>query len=317
MRDVTLRQLRIVAATAKTGKIQGAATLLHVTPPAITLQLKQLEESLGLPVFERSRDGMKLTGAGELLLESAHRIEAELAACAEGLNALRGLTGGSVAIGVVSTAKYFAPAALGAFKREHPNLDLKLFVGNREETISGLASLDFDVVIMGRPPEGLAVKSAVLGNHPHVIIARPEHPLAGRRGLTPADLADEPFLMREPGSGTRSLTEMYLSQAGVKPRIAMEISSNETIKQAVMAGLGIALISAHTIGAEMEMERLAILEVAGLPAWRQWRLVRHADKRLTPAGASLWQFFEANGAAFLPSLDLVPDERAPDWTDWT
>ena len=199
----------------------------------------------------------------------------------------------------------------------HPGLDLKLFVGNRKETICGLASPDFDVVIMGPPPEGLPVRSAVLGDHPHVIIARPEHPLAGRLGLTPADLTDEPFLMREPGLGTRSLTEMFLSRAGVKPRIAMEISSNETIKQAVMAGLGIALISAHTIGAEMEMERLAILEVRGLPAWRQWRLVRHADKRLTPPGASLWQFFEARGAEFLPSLDLVKNEHAPDRTEWS
>ena len=317
MRDVTLRHLRIVAATAKTGKIQDAAVLLHVTAPAVSLQLKQLEDGLGLPIFERRRDGMKLTEAGELLLESAHRIEAEFAACAEGLNALRGLTGGTVSIGVVSTAKYFAPAALGAFKREHPGLDLKLFVGNREETIGGLASLDFDLVIMGRPPEGLPVRSAVLGDHPHVIIAQPGHPLARRPGLTPIDLAAEPFLMREPGSGTRSLTEMFLADAGVKPRTAMEITSNETIKQAVMAGLGIALISAHTIGAEMEMHRLAILEVRGLPAWRQWRVVRHADKRLTPAAASLWQFFEARGAEFLPNHDLVKNEYAPDWTDWT
>jgi LysR family transcriptional regulator for metE and metH len=316
MRDVSLKHLRIVAAIARTGKVLGAAELLNVTPPAITLQLKQLEEILRLPVFERSRDGMKLTEAGRILLDGATRIEAELAACGEALNAMRGLTGGSVSIGVVSTAKYFAPAALGAFRREHPDLDLKLFVGNREDTIRGLAALEFDIVIMGRPPEGLDVKSAVLGENPHVIIARPDHPLAGKRRVTMADLGQEKFLMREPGSGTRGLMERIFARSRHQPKIGMEISSNETIKQAVMAGLGIAFLSAHTVAAEIETGRLVILNVEGLPAWRQWRVVRHAAKRLTPPGAALWDFLQQQGSRHLPALDLVKDEAGPVWTEW-
>ncbi len=304
MRDVTLKQLRIVAAIARTGKVLGAAELLSVTPPAVTLQLKQLEEIVGLPVFERTRDGMKLTQAGKLLLDSAQRVDIELAACADGLSALRGLTGGSVSIGVVSTAKYFAPAALGAFKRQHPGLELKLFVGNREDTVRGLAALEFDIAVMGRPPEGLNVESAVFGDHPHVVVARPDHPLAGRRSVTLAELAKETFLMREEGSGTRGLTERLFAGAGLTPRIGMEISSNETIKQAVMAGLGIAFISAHTTATEIEMGRLVVLDVEGLPALRQWQVVRHAEKRLLPAAAALWDFLRKEGKTFLPPLRL-------------
>jgi LysR family transcriptional regulator for metE and metH len=301
MRDISLKQLRVVAAIARTGKVAGAAELLSVTSPAVTLQLKQAEDSLGFILFERARDGMKPTAAGLHLLETARKIEVELASCADGFDAMRGLKGGTVAIGVVSTAKYFAPAALGAFKREHPDLEVKLFVGNREDTIRGLASLELDFVVMGRPPEALDVESALIGDHPHVIVARPDHPLAARRGIVYRDLGDELFLMREPGSGTRGLMERLFTEAGVEPRIGMEISSNETIKQAVMAGLGIAFISGHTIAAEIEMKRLAILDVKGLPALREWRVVRHAEKRLMPAPAVLWDFLVKEGRRFLPS----------------
>jgi LysR family transcriptional regulator, low CO2-responsive transcriptional regulator len=316
MLDATLKQLRIVSTIARTGKIQKAAELLNVTPPAITLQLKQLEDALGLPLFERTRHGMKQTQAGQLLLESANRIEAELAACEDGLGAIRGLTSGTVHLGVVSTGKYFAPAALGAFKRQYPDLDIKLFVGNREDTIRGLALLEFDMAIMGRPPESLHVKSATLGDHPHVIIAWPDHPLAKGKAIAAAELAGEPFLMRELGSGTRNLTERYFAQAGIGPRVAMEISSNETIKQAVMGGLGIALISAHTIGAELETGRLVMLDVMGLPAWRQWRIARHIEKRLTPAAAALWSFLESQAAQFLPGPDLRKGDRMTGGNDW-
>jgi len=316
MRDITLKQLRIVSTIARTGRVLSAAEALNVTPPAVTLQLKQLEETLGLPVFERARDGMKLTEAGRILLESAQRIEAELGVCSAALTALHGLTGGSVSIGVVSTAKYFAPAALGAFNRLYPDLDLRLVVSNREETIQGLTDLDFDIVIMGRPPEGMEVESATIGDHPHVIIAHPDHPLANKAGLELADLAEERFLMREDGSGTRGLMERIFDQAGVTPKIGMEISSNETIKQAVMAGLGIAFLSAHTMAAEIDMGRLAILDVRGLPAWRQWRTVRNAEKRLTPPGAALWDFLQQESARFLPVLPLRKSKEQTVRLDW-
>jgi LysR family transcriptional regulator, low CO2-responsive transcriptional regulator len=306
MGDITLRQLRVVAAVAKTGKILAAADLLGVTPPAVTLQLKQLEESLGMGLFERSRDGMKLTAAGHHLMESIHRIDAELASCAEGFNAMRGLKGGSVSIGVVSTAKYFAPAALGAFKRRHPEVELRLLVANREETIRALAALELDLAIMGRPPENLDLGSALLGDHPHIIIAAPDHRLACKSGLPIEELRSETFLVREPGSGTRMLMERLFEDAGIAPKLGMEISSNETIKQAVMAGLGMAFISAHTVAAEIEMRRLAVIDLVGLPVVRQWRVVHHREKRLMPAADALLRFLEREGQAFLPQFCPPP-----------
>lgn len=304
MRDVSLKQLRVVAAIAKTGKVAAAADILNVTAPAVTLQLKQLEESLGLSIFDRSRQGMKPTAAGQHILQTASRVEAELLSCAEILSAMRGLKGGAVSIGIVSTAKYFAPAALGAFKRIHPELEIKLFVGNREETIQGLATLEFDLAIMGRPPEGIETESVILGDNPNVIIAQSGHPLAKRKNLSFADLADETFLMRENGSGTRTLMEHIFAEAGVTPQTGMEISSSETIKQGVMAGFGLAFISAHTVAVEVETNRLSILDVTGLPALRQWQIVRLAEKRLMPAPAALWQFLQEEGREFLPDLQF-------------
>ncbi len=306
MRDLSLKQLRAVAAIARTGKVLAAADKLGVTPPAVTLQLRQLEDSLGMALFERGRDGMKLTDAGRHLMESITRIEAELASCAEGFDAMRGLKGGSVSIGVVSTAKYFAPAALGAFKRRHPEVELRLYVANREDTIRALAGLAVDVAIMGRAPENLDVRSALLGDHPHIIVAAPDHPLAQRRALSIADVSRETFLTREPGSGTRGLMERLFAQAGLAPHVAMEISSNETIKQAVMAGLGIAFISAHTVAAEIEMKRLVMLDVAGLPMLRQWWVVQNKEKRLMPAPEALWRFLEEEGRDFLPDFTIPP-----------
>lgn len=302
MRDLTLKHLRIVTAIARTGKVLAAADALGVTPPAITLQLKQLEQMIGLPLFERTRRGMVPTAAGALMLDAAHRIDAVTAATAESLDGLRGLHHGRVSVGVVSTAKYFAPAALGAFRRLHPDIEISLLVGNREEVIAALAALACDLVVMGLPPEGLDLVSATLGDHPHVVIAPVTHPLARRTALPLAELAGEDFLMRERGSGTRMLMERLFGAVGITPQMTMEMTSNETIKQAVIAGLGIAFISGHTIASEVEAGRLAILDVAGLPARRKWQIVRHAEKRMMPAAEALWNFLERDGRLFLPPI---------------
>lgn len=302
VRNITLKQLRVVAAVARTGRITGAAELLGVTPPAVTLQLKDIEARLGMPLFERRRRGMQATDAGKALLDAAARIEDALRTAIEDIGALRGLLGGVVTVGVTSTAKYFAPAALGAFKRAHPDIVIELVVGNREEVIRALAGLEIDLAVMGQPPAGSETISTVIGDHPFVIVAPPDHPLAGRAGLAIAALADESFITREPGSGTRELMNRVFAGAGLAPRPGMTMASNETIKQAAMAGLGIAFISGHTIAAEVETGRLAVLDVSGLPARREWRVVRHADKRLMPAAEALWGFLVRDGHAFLPVL---------------
>lgn len=310
MRAPTTRQLRIVAEIAKSGKITSAASALGVTGPAVTVQLQQLEAMIGMPLFERNRRHMRPTAAGELLAECARQVDDRVKACVHALEQLAGLSRGTVFVGVVSTAKYFAAPALGGFKQSHATLDLRLLVANRSEVVKALSSLETDLAIMGRPPEDVKVESVELGDHPHVVIAPPSHPLASKRRIAIDRLADETLLMREVGSGTRILTERLLSEAGVRPRTFMEISSNETIKQSVMAGLGVALISGHTIAAEIDTNRLVILDVVGLPVMRKWYLVRHSEKRLLPPAAALWDYLVSQGPSYLPQVCRQPPPRA-------
>ena len=300
MQNLTLKQLRIVLEITKTGKIASSAKNLGVTPPAVTLQLKQLEDSLGLTLFERRKDGLRPTDAGRVVLETAERIEASLRDCADSLDAMKGLTAGKVSVGVVSTAKYFAPRALGAFASEHPAIDLSLSINNRAEILAGLAEMQWDVTIMGRPPTDIDLEQHIIGDHPHVFIAPLYHRLIARRKISIAAIAREALIVREPGSGTRLLMERLFAKADANPNVVMEIDSNETIKQAVMAGLGIAFISAHTIASELETRRLAVLPVTGLPITRKWFVVRHAGKPVMPAAENLWQFLVSQSQRYLP-----------------
>ncbi len=300
MRNITLKQLRALAAVIKSGSMTGAARELNVTPPAITIQMQLLEAAIGMSLIERAGDGPLATQAGEKVLLAAQRIEAALTDCEQELALLKGLKGGKVFVGVVSTAKYFAPKALAAFQKLHPLIEVRLSVGNRGETIRTLQNFSIDVAIMGRPPESMDVQREVIGPHPHIIVAPPEHPLLKKKRLTGKELVSEIFLMREDGSGTRALMEKFFRDLDFKPRIGMEIGSNETIKQAVMAGLGISFISAHTVAAEIADNRLVQLPVEGLPLMREWYAVRRSDKRLLPAADAMWRFLTSEGARFLP-----------------
>lgn len=313
VRSLTLKQLRALAAVADTGAVSAAARRLEVTPPAVTMQVQLLEASVGLPLLDRSGDKFRPTDAGREVVEAVERIEAALRDCVAALEAMKGLDGGRVSVAIVSTAKYFAPMALGAFARAHPRIDLSLMVGNRAEVLDLLRSDRVDVAIMGRPPEDLDNVRAVIGDHPHIVIAEPGHELAGRRALQPSALSGQVFLMREKGSGTRGLMERLFERDGVALRAGMEIGSNETIKQAVIAGLGLAFISAHTVAAEIADGRLVQLDVVGLPAMRQWHVVRRAAKRLTPPAAAMVAFLSERGAEFLPTISGGATEpiRAP------
>ncbi|MBI3434836.1 MAG: LysR family transcriptional regulator, partial [Proteobacteria bacterium] len=185
MRNVTIRQLRLLTAAAHGGSFATAATACHVTPPAVTMQMRQLESNAGLPLFERNGRGFALTEAGREVLAAAERVDAVLADCAAGLAALKSLAGGRVTVGVVSTAKYFAPQMLAAFARTHPGIDIELVVGNRQDTIAAFKGGRLDVAVMGRPPEDIGVESALIGDHPQVIIAPPSHPMARARAISP------------------------------------------------------------------------------------------------------------------------------------
>lgn len=312
MRNVTLKQLRMVAAAASGRSFAAAAEALHVTPPAVTAQMKLLEDEIGLVLFERDPTGLVPTAAGQEVLDAARRIEAVLRETRESIEAMRSPDGGRVTVGVVSTAKYFAPRLLAAFARRHPRVELELVVGNRSDVLGRFEAGDFDLTIMGRPPVEVPLESALIGDHPHVVVAAPDDPLVRAGRLEPERLADRTFLVRELGSGTRTLMEHFLETAGIAPKIGMEIGSNETIKQAVIAGLGLTFISAHTVAAEVEDRRLAVLDVAGLPLWRQWYVVRLARKRPLPATRTLIDFVTTHGREFLPRIPGIPARPGED-----
>jgi DNA-binding transcriptional LysR family regulator len=300
LRNATLRQLRALSATVLKGSLTGAAQKLGVTQPAVSLQLQNLQEIAGLPLLQRGPGGMIPTEAGRALLTLDERITLALSDCGKLLDAIRGATGGRVAIGAVSTAKYFVPAAMGAFARRFPEIELKLVIGNRAEIIQGLRDFSLDGAITGRPPEDMDLERRLIGEHPHVIIAPPDHALAGRKRLALTSLARESFLVREIGSGTRLLMQRLFEDKGFLPKVRMEIDSNETIKQAVMAGLGIAFISGHTVATEIDQGRLVTLQILGLPVVRNWYVVYPRDRHILPAALALLDFLSNEAAQFLP-----------------
>lgn len=303
MQNATIKQLRSVVAIIRTGRIVSAARELRLTTPAITSQIKLLEEDLGVTLFDRTRDGMRPTAAGLAVYAAATRVLAQLDECADAIRDLKGLKGGSVALGVVSTGKYFAPYIIAAFLRAHPGIDIRLTIGNRGETIEKLRDYAVDFAIMGQPPADFAVQSTRLGEHPLIIIVPPDHKLARRRAVAKSDLAGERFLLREKGSGTRANFEAVFADVSPPP-LTIEFGSNETIKQGVMAGLGIAPISGHTVAAELTDGRLVALDVVGFPVKRQWYVVHRADRTLSPTAAWFLGFLDSRGADFLPPAHL-------------
>lgn len=303
MRNLTLRQLRAVRAVMRHRKISAAAAQLGLTAPAVTLQIKEVERELGITLFDRTVDGVHPTFAGRAVVEAARMIEDRLEELSSDIDAIKGVRKGALTLGVVSTAKYFAPRIVASFMKLYPGINLQLMVGNRAEVVAALEARTVDMALMGRPPRDLPVRSVLIGDHPLVIVAAPDHPLAKERAISKDRIAREPFLVRETGSGTRSSLEFFFADIPDRlDRIGTEMGSNETIKQAVMAGLGVAFISAHVIELEMELHRLVILDVVGLPIHRQWFLVSRSDRTLAHALATFQDFLVARGTEFLPQL---------------
>lgn len=311
MRRLTLKQLQTVRAVAQSGTIATAADMLKVTPAALTARIKLLESDVGLSFFDRAGGRLRLTDAGKEVVNTTIRMEMLLVELGNTLAAIKGKHAGHISVGIVSTAKYFAPRLVAAFSKENPKIDLSLSIGNRQETIALLRDYEIDIALMGQPPTEPSCVSQVIGRHPQVIIAPPDHPLVGRRGIDKTELAQENFIIREDGSGTRTIFDFFFGDIVVRqPTVKFEIGSNETIKQAVMAGLGLSLISGHTIEAEVSSGRLAVLDVKGLPIIRQWFLVRRANWTPTPVGEAFWAFATKHAAGFMPNTVTLGDEGA-------
>jgi DNA-binding transcriptional LysR family regulator len=312
--NLTFRQLRVFTEVARQGSLARAAEALHLTPPAVSMQIKELESQVGLPLLDRGTRSATLTSAGEYFLVHARRLLADLKDAQHAMARLRKLEQGVLVIGVVSTAKYFVPHLLARFHEEHPAIDVKLRVaGNREQLLALMDAGEADLSIMGRPPRELSARAESFAPHPLVFVAPARHPLVTRHGsddgsghrapISLAELADHPMIVREAASGTRSTLDALLTQHRIAPRITMEMPSNESIKQAVIAGMGISFLSLHTVGLELRNGLMRVLPVEGTPLIRAWHVVHLSAKVLSPAAEAFRYFILEHGPAWLAAHD--------------
>jgi len=299
MRNATFRQLRVFSEVARQLSFAKAAQALHLTPPAVSMQIKELEGHVGMALFERSGRKVALTTVGEYMLVHARKILSTLKDAEDTAARLQKLEQGRLTIGMVSTAKYFLPGLLTQFRQEHPGIELRLAVGNREQLVRMLHANEVDIAVMGRPPRELATRAEPFAAHPHVFVAATGHPLAAAGMLSAETLREDGFILREPGSGTRAALESFLGDARVELRVTMEMASNETIKQAVMAGMGISFLSLHTIGLELDQHMIAVLDIVGTPVARAWHVVHTLSKLLSPAAEAFRYFMLERGESFL------------------
>lgn len=300
--NITLRQLRIFDAVARHLSYTRAAKEMCLTQPAVSMQIKQLEENLGITLLEQAGKRIFLTEAGKEFHHYSLGITQNLADAESALEELKGVKRGKLTISVVSTAKYFAPYLLAVFSKRYAGVKVNLEVTNREALLVHLAANDRDMVIMGVPPHQQDFAAVPFMENPLVVIAPYDHPLTRERDIPLQRLQEETFLIREPGSGTRIAMERFFAEQNIHVVTGMEMNSNEAIKQAVLAGLGLGIVSVHTVALEMEVKRLAILDVASLPIIRHWYLVHRKDKRLSPVARAFKDFVLHEAKDLIESL---------------
>ncbi|HEU0220458.1 MAG TPA: LysR substrate-binding domain-containing protein [Gallionella sp.] len=290
MLNFTLRQLHIFKKVASHLNYSRAAEELYLSQPAVSMQIRQLEGHIGLPLFEQMGKKIFLTEAGRELFHYSRNIAQQLAEMEAVFDEMKGLGKGKLTLSVVNTANYFIPQLLAKFCRRHPNINVTLQVANRDTVLKQLADNNTDLAIMGQPPDGLDISAEPFMDNPLVVIAAPDHPLARLKRIKFTQLAQETFLSREQGSGTRSAMERIFAEHRIQPRISMEMETNEAIKQAVQAGMGLGILSLHSIELELETKRLAMLNVEHFPLLRHWFIVHRSNKRLSSAALAFKDF---------------------------
>lgn len=290
LKNATLRQLATFHTLARLRSISQTAEEMHLTQPAVSLQIGILEESAGTPLLTRSARGVKLTESGELLAVYAERMLALWREASEAMAAQRGLIAGTLRIGAVTTAEYLLPHVLLEFVKLHPQVKVKLQVGNRAEVTSALAVQEVDLAVMGRPPSELRAQATPFARHPMAFVAAPSHPVMQLRSPTLADLNAHSLLVRERGSGTRHTVETLFREAGVELAIGAELSSNEAIKHMCAAGFGVAFLSMHACVLELQAGLIAMLPLAGQPTERDWYVISLSGRAL-PAAAVAFEAF--------------------------
>jgi len=320
--NITFRQLRVFTEVAKHGGMARATEALHLTPPAVSMQIKEVETQVGLTLFDRQGRTISLSTAGEYFLVHARRLLVALKDADDAMARFRKLESGLLNVGLVATAQYFVPRLLTRFREEHPGVELRLRVGsNREELVALLQRGEVDLAVMGRPPKEIATRAEPFAAHPHVFVAPPGHPILGAGRSPVSALAGWPLIVREPASGTRALMDRLFQDHRLQPSIAMEMPSNETIKQAVMAGMGLGFLSLHTLGLELQAGLIEIVQLESGPVVRTWNIVHLQSKMLSPAAEALRYFILEHGEAHLaaqdrqwlpqPALEAVPALSQP------
>ena len=311
LKNATFRQLAAFHAVSRLGSVSRAASELHLTQPAVSIQLKLLEESAGAPLLEKEGRGVRLTAAGELMADYAARILDLWREAGDEMAAQRGVFSGTLRVGAVTTAEYLLPPLLVAFAGHQPGVKVKLQVGNRDEIVRMLAGQEVDIAIMGRPPAELKTTSVAFAKHPMAFLASPKHPLMAQRKPALPDLVAANLLVRERGSGTRTTLERLYKDAGVPLRIGSEMSSNEAIKHMCAAGFGVAFLSLHTCALELEANLLALLPMAGNPLQRDWYAMHLATRRLPQVASAFKQFLADEGQRLIHQQLRTPVSAAP------
>lgn len=310
MRNATFRQLKVFETVARNLSFSRAAEELHLTQPAISTQIKTLEGHVGLPLFEQLGKKIYLTPAGTELLFYSRSIIQLIQDAEDALTQFKGVSGGKLNVAVISAGDYFFPRLLVEFARRHVGVTLNLTVHNREELLHQLENNLTDLAVMVRPPHGLDTINESFAPHPYVIVAAPGHPLARRAKIPIEMLENEAFVVREKGSDTwNSMEDSFAGRLNLaKIKVAMEIKSTETIKQAVIAGIGISFLSAHTISLELQAGSLVVLDIEGFPSMLNWYVVHRKNKRLPPVASAFKSFLMSDGAALIAQFTGLRSE---------
>jgi len=290
LKQATLHQLKLFEVVARHGSFTRAAEELFITQPTVSMQVKQLTKAVGLPLFEQIGKRLYLTDAGRELLATCREIFDRLDAFEMAVADLKGLKQGRLRLSAVTTTKYFVPRMLGPFCKLYPGIDVEFKTTNHERLLARLSENLDDLYILSQLPEHMDISYHLFMENPLVVLAPIAHPLAFEKNISLQRLRGEPFIMREPGSGTRSSVQKLFDEHGVQVRVRLELGSNEAIKQAIAGGLGISILSRHTLGPEGTTNELAILDVEGFPILRHWYVVYLAGKQLSVVANTFFQY---------------------------
>jgi DNA-binding transcriptional LysR family regulator len=306
IRHATLRQLQVFEAIVRLGSFTRAAEELFLTQPTVSMQIRKLTDAMGLPLFEHVGRNVKPTEAGLELYEACRRMFEILANLEMKVADLKGMKRGRLRIGVITTAKYLTPEILGQFSRLYPGIELALKVTNRERIIERMHANEDDLYIMGQAPKDeIEIESIPFAPNPLVVMAPRDHPLVGKKRIALSEISDEPFIMREPGSGIRDATLKVFGAHGLRPKVRMELGSNEAIKHAVVGGLGLAVLSLHTLTLEGTDGAVAILDVDEFPIIRQWYIVHPSGKELSLVARTFLEFVVASEAQIRQRMESL------------